>query len=426
MRTDFTEIDAETGYIGYREAFHRVCSNVGPVGTEELALDSCVGRIVSHELTARVSYPEKDVSLKDGFAVRSEDVAAATPNRPVQLRVSGFVFSSSGFEEMMSPQCAVKICSGGPIPMGSDAVVSNEFCEEAKSGIVNVWADAERGRNVLFAGGEIRAGDTIARSGETLQPGCLGLAAAAGISRVRVFRRPRVAVIGVGDELVAPGCRLDRGQLYASNIVTVGAWLTSLGLSHDASIVKDNAEAIQKELFGYLPRADVLLTSGGAWGSERDLVLTALRELGWQEIFHRVRMGPGKGISFGLWRDKPVFCLPGGPASNEMAFLQLALPGILRMGGDCRHPLRTVSAKLTEDVKGRNRAWTEFKHATLFQDPEGNIGVRLYRNGSRLQAIAIAHGLVCIPEGVDSLSSREVVPVQVLVPRLEGIGPGID
>jgi molybdopterin molybdotransferase len=137
-------------------------------------------------------------------------------------------------------------------------------------------------------------------------------------------------------------------------------------------------------------------------------------------------MGPGKGISFGLWRDKPVFCLPGGPASNEMAFLQLALPGILRMGGDCRHPLRTVSAKLTEDVKGRNRAWTEFKHATLFQDPEGNFAVRLYRNRSGLQAIAIAHGLVCIPEGVDSLSSHEVVPVQVLVPRLEGIGPGID
>jgi molybdopterin molybdotransferase len=132
-------------------------------------------------------------------------------------------------------------------------------------------------------------------------------------------------------------------------------------------------------------------------------------------------MGPGKGIAFGLWGDKPVFCLPGGPASNEMAFLQLALPGILRMGGDSRHPLRTVSAKLTEDVKGRHRAWTEFKDATLFQDPEGNYTVKLYRNRSRLQAIASAQGLVCIPEGVDALNSREVVLVQVLVPRLEGM-----
>jgi molybdopterin molybdotransferase len=421
MRLDFAEIDAGTGYIGYKEAFHLVCSYVRPVGTEDLPLNSCVGRIVSDELTARVSYPENDVSLKDGFAVRSEDVAAATPDRPVQLRISGFVFPGSGFEGKVLPGFAVKMCSGGPIPSGSDAVVSSEFCEEAKPGIVYIRADAERGRNVLFRGVEIRAGATIARSGEALLPGCLGLAAAAGISRVRVFRRPRAAVIGVGDEVVAPGCRLDRGQLYASNIVTVGAWLTSFGLSHDASIVKDNPEAIERVLLGCLPRADVLLTSGGAWGSERDLVVTVLRELGWQEIFHHVRMGPGKGIAFGLWGDKPVFCLPGGPASNEIAFLQLALPGILRMGGDSRHPLRTVSAKLTEDVKSRHRAWTEFKDATLFQDLGGNYTVKLCKNRSRLQAIASAQSLVCIPEGVDALNSGEVVPVQVLVPRLEGM-----
>jgi len=209
-------------------------------------------------------------------------------------------------------------------------------------------------------------------SGEALIPGILGLAAAAGISRVLVFRRPRTAVIGAGDEVVAPGCRLDQGQLYASNIVTVEAWLKSFGVSHDCAIVKDDAEEIEKAGFKYLPCTDVFLTSGGAWGSERDLVVTVFRQLGWQEIFHRVRMGPGKGIAFGLWQGKPVFCLPGGPASNEVAFLQLVRPGILRMGGDHRHPLQTVSARLTEDVKRRNRAWTEFKEATLFQDPEGN------------------------------------------------------
>ena len=129
-------------------------------------------------------------------------------------------------------------------------------------------------------------------------------------------------------------------------------------------------------------------------------------------------MGPGKGIAFGLWEGKPVFCLPGGPASNEMAFLQLALPGILRMGGENRHPLQTVSARLTENVKGRHPAWTEFKDATLSQDPEGRYTVYLYRNRSRLQAIASANALVCIPEGIESLNSDEVVPVQMLVPRL--------
>ena len=279
---------------------------------------------------------------------------------------------------------------------------------------------------LLRGGGDRSPGPRLPGSGEALLPGGLGLSAAAGISRVRVFRRPRAAVIGVGDEVVAPGCRLDQGQLYASNIVTVGAWLMSCGVSHDSAIVKDDAEEIKRVLAECLPRADVLLTSGGAWGSERDLVVTVLRELGWQEIFHHVRMGPGKGIAFGLWEGKPVFCLPGGPASNEMAFLQLALPGILRMGGDNRHPLQTVFARLTEDVKRRNRAWTEFKEATLFQDPEGNYQAKLYGKRSRLQAIARAHGLVCIPEGVDYLKCLEIVPVQLLMPRLDGMEAGND
>jgi molybdopterin molybdotransferase len=141
-----------------------------------------------------------------------------------------------------------------------------------------------------------------------------------------------------------------------------------------------------------------------------------LNGLGWREIFHHVRLGPGKGIAFGLWKSKPVFCLPGGPASNEMAFIQLALPGILRICGDTRHPLPTVNARLTESVRGRHTAWTEFKDAVLSRDSKGNYSVRLYTHRSRLQAIASANGLICIPEGVDSLSAGEIVPVQVLAP----------
>jgi molybdopterin molybdotransferase len=187
------------------------------------------------------------------------------------------------------------------------------------------------------------------------------------------------------------------------------------------SVVKDSKSAIKRELTHHLPGVDAILTSGGAWGSEADLVVGTLDELGWQEIFHHVRMGPGKGIAFGLWEGKPVFCLPGGPASNEMAFLQLALPGVLRMSGENRHPLQAVSARITENLSGRHPAWTEFKDATLSCDSEGNYTVKLYRNRSRLQAIAGANCLVCIPEGTESVNLGEVVPVQVLAPRLEDI-----
>lgn len=422
---DFSEIDEGSHYVGYQEAFNLICSNVQPVGVEEMPLGLCVGRVASEDLVALVSYPSSDISLKDGFAVRSKSVVTASVQRPVCLRVIGSVFPGSRFEGEIRPGSAVKVYSGALIPHDLDAVVSGEFCEEVSPQEVFVRADAEQGRNVLRTGEEIRAGATIAKRGEVLLPGRLGLAAAAGVSRARVYRRPKAAVLGVGDEVVVPGGHLRLGHLYASNLVTMGAWLASFGVPFDSSVVKDNEDAIKRELLRHLPGVDVILTSGGAWGSECDLVVGVLDELGWQEIFHHVRMGPGKGIAFGIWDGKPVFCLPGGPASNEMAFVQLALPGILHMGGENRHPLQTVLARLTENLKGRHRAWTEFKEATLSCDSQGNYTVKLYKNRSRLQAIANANCLICIPEGKESLNLGEIVPVQILVPLLASIEAGI-
>jgi molybdopterin molybdotransferase len=421
MGTDDYEIDEGTGYIGYREAFNLIASNVRPVGIEEMPLDLSVGRIAAGDVVAQASYPSTDVSLKDGFAVKSADVKAASRQTPVFLKVAGSVFAGFKFDGEVERGSAVKVCSGAPIPHGADAVVSGEFCDEISAEQVGIKADAAPGRNILRAGGEVKAGATIVSRGGRLLPGYLGLAAAAGINRVSVYRRPGVAVVGVGDEVVAPGENLSPGQLYASNLVTMEAWLASFGISCVTSVVKDSEDAIKQELQRLLPGVDVILTSGGAWGSERDLVIGSLARLGWRELFHHVRMGPGKGIAFGIWEGKPVFCLPGGPASNEMAFLQLALPGILRMCGDTRHPLQTVTARLTEDLKSRHRAWTEFKDATLSRDDAGNYRVELYRDRSRLQAIASANSLICIPEGTESLSSGELVPVQLLAPRLDDI-----
>jgi molybdopterin molybdotransferase len=421
MKTDSHEIDEGAGYVGYREAFDIVGANVWPAGDEEVTLDICTGRIAAADVVALSSYPSVDVSLKDGFAVRSVDVAYADNRKPVCLKVTGSVFAGVKYEGEVTEGSAVKICSGAPIPLGADAVVSGEFGEEVSPGEVHIKADAGPGRNILRAGDEVEAGEAIVRKGGRLLPGYLGLAAAAGVSRVRVYRRPRVAVIGVGDEVVAPGEKLHPGQLYASNLVTMEAWLASFGISCVTSVVIDNEDAIKEELLKHQHGVDAILTSGGAWGSERDLVIGVLDGLGWRELFHHVRMGPGKGIAFGLWDSQPVFCLPGGPASNEMAFLQLALPGLLRMGGETRHPLLTVPARLTEDVKSRHRAWTEFKDAFVTLDDGGNYAVALYKSRSRLQAIANASGLICVPEGKELLRSGEVVPVQILAPRLDDL-----
>jgi len=416
MEEKTNEIDEGIGYVGYGEALKLICDNVKTVGVEELPMALSVGRIAAEDVIATVSYPSADVTLKDGYAVVSADVAKASVRHPVRLKITGSVYAGSRHDLKVIPGSTVKVCSGAPIPSGAEAVVSEELCEEISPDEVLVKADAGRGRNVLVAGGEVRAGHIIVKKGARLLPGYLGMAAAAGINQVGVYRRPATAIIGVGDEVVAPGADLNPGQLYASNLVTMEAWLVSFGISSTASIASDNRAAIKNALTRHIKDADVILTSGGAWGSERDLVVGVLDELGWREIFHHVRLGPGKGIAFGFLEGKPIFCLPGGPASNEMAFIQLALPGLLRMCGDTKHPLPTVTARLGENVEGRHPAWTEFKDAILSRDAQGDYHVRLYKHRSRLQAIASANGLLCVPEGINSLSAGEVVAVQVLIP----------
>ena len=421
MKAGSCEIDEGSGYIGFREALDIIDANIRQLGEESLPLDQCVCRIASAEAVAQVSNPTNDVSLKDGFAVRSADVACAEKNKPVCLKMDGSAFAGAAYWGHVRDGIAIKICSGASIPDGADAVVAAEFCEELRTGEVLVKADAGVGRNIMHAGVEVEAGAVIARKGEKFLPGSLGLAAAAGLNRLKVYRQPRVTIVSVGDEVVAPGEELKAGQLYASNMVTMKSWLNYFNIPCDTSLVSDDESSIIHELEKHFPGVDAILTSGGAWGSERDLVAGALDKLGWQKLFHYVRMGPGKGVAFGLLHNVPVFCLPGGPTSNVMAFLQLALPALFRMAGQNGHPLQTVHARLEEDVKGRHHAWTEFKDAVVSVGDNGGYTASLYRNKSRLMSIARANGLLCIPEGRESLRMGDVVPVQLLRPRLDDL-----
>ena len=416
----FPEIDEGVEYIGYRDAINLIYSNVEPVGIEELPIETCVGRIAADNIVAQVDSPASDVSLKDGYAVRSNDLITASKKKAVRLALIGNAYAGSNFEGKVFAGTAVKICSGSEIPVGADAVVAGEFCQE-ESSTVFIRANAEAGRNILGCGIDVKAGEKIAGTGQVLMPGRLGLLAAAGIQRLRVFRKPKVAIIAVGDEVVAPGVKLQPGQLYASNLVTIGAWLSLIGISYTTIIVKDNKGAIRKELLKQLSDVDAILTSGGAWGSERDLTVKVLDDINWHKHFHRVRMGPGKGVALGTWNGKSIFCLPGGPSSNEMAFLQLALPGILRIAGQSQKPFQIINAKLACNVEGRHQAWTEFKEAFLSYDSEGNYVVTPFKMKSRLQSIADVSCLLCIPEGKTSLRAGQVVDVQILIPTPGGL-----
>ena len=414
------EIDEGTGYIGFDDALRTVLAGTSPVKTTVLPLALCTGYVSADDAFALVNSPTDNVSLKDGFAVKAHDVENASPQHPIKLEVIGSVFAGSNFKGRLADGQAVEVCSGSQVPAGADAVVSAEFCQEVDSE-VHIKVGAQKGRNVFYEGDDVRAGTLVLEKGQVILPARLGLVAAAGISHLEVYRKPRVCLIAIGDEVIAMGQTLKEGQLYASNLVSTEAWLSCFGTPCATTIAADTMDSIKSEFLRAYSEVDAIITSGGAWRSERDLIVRVLDSLGWRKIFHHVRMGPGKGVAFGVLGDKPVFCLPGGPPSNEMAFLQLALPGILNMSGLTGSPLQTISAKLTQDVKARHRAWTEFKKVKLDCDENGDYSVAPYFETSRLKSMADSSGLIRKPEGTDLLCRGQIIDVQLMIPSFAGI-----
>jgi molybdopterin molybdotransferase len=290
-------------------------------------------------------------------------------------------------------------------------VLSEEFCRSQAKKIL-AFNTAEAGRNVHPQAGDIRAGEMVAAKSMRLHPALIGLLAAAGLDAVAVFRSPRVAVIATGDEVIPPGKPLLRGQLYASNMVEIGAWLAQFGVSYKMLLVPDSKQKIEKAISESLPEADVFLTSGGAWGSERDLILDVVSGLNWQGVYHRVRMGPGKPVGFGLLDKKPFFCLPGGPPSNEMAFLQLVLPALQKMQGHHSLFLPQIPARLAATVFGRKN-WTDFIHARL-EKRKNRLWVQPARIRSALRSMAEKEALIIIPEDRQKIDFGETIDIQLL------------
>jgi molybdopterin molybdotransferase len=400
--------------ISFAEALAETLDHVSPLGSEEVDLAWTGGRVAAQDLAALVACPSMDASLKDGYAVHSADIAAASPQHPVQLRLGGLAAAGAAWTGTVQKGMAVRILTGAPIPCGADAVVSGEFTS-LEGDIVTVVNDAEPGRNILRRGSDVAVGQRIVATGELLRPTQVGLLAAAGHGRLRVFRRPRVAIVSTGDEVVAPGNPLTEGKLYASNLVTLASWCAGYGMAVTTAVVPDSEDRLRAELLACLRDHDAILTSGGAWTSERDLVVHLLDELGWKKIYHGVRIGPGKAVGFGLWQGKPVFCLPGGPSSSHMAFLQLALPAHHRQEGRTQPGLPVQVAHLAQSIQGQ-KDWTQFVHGCL--ERSSRLVFHPLRIKSRLQEMAQMEALVQIPEGTDWLEAGTMLPVQVLVLNL--------
>lgn len=399
---------------GLREALQLLNDHVTPLPGEEVSLPDAADRILGRDVHALVDSPSVDASLKDGYAVVSEDIARASKDNIVTLHIAGTTYAGDSGSAVVTPGTAVRILTGAELPAGADSVIAEEFTRR-QGDDVSVMNIAEPGRNILFRGSDIENGSTIAKQGSRITPGLLGLIAAAGHSRLTVIQRPAVAIIATGDEVVAPGMPLPKGKLYASNITTLAGWCRRFGFTVHLEIVPDSEKAIESAVNRLDGKADALITSGGAWTGDHDLVATVLSDLGATKIFHRLRIGPGKATGLVMLSGKPVFILPGGPPSNLMGFLQIALPGLFRLSGSSAPPLARTPVRLDTTLQTNYPDWTQFYYGKLepSDDWEPPLFVPLTRK-SRLRSMAEADAVVAIPEEASVIEAEQVISAQLL------------
>jgi molybdopterin molybdotransferase len=393
-------------YIGYPEALEKTLSHIRPLTAGMLPFSDCMDRVSGGDLYARVDAPSADSSLKDGYGVQSGDVSAASAETPVELRLCDTASAGNPSAVRVRPGTTVRVLTGAKIPDGADAVVAEEYTRR-KEGRIIVLRDAESGRNILPKGTDVYRGETILRKGDVLTPGNIGLAVASGYAAVSAVPRPRVAILATGDEVVFPGEDLPEGKLFASNMATLHAWCSRMGMKTRMRIVPDHKKNLSEALARAARENDAVLTSGGAWMGDRDLVVRTLSELGWEKVYHRVRMGPGKGAGFGFLYNRPVFILPGGPPSNLTAFLFLALPALMKMAGSMKNGLPSQPVRLKEPIK-RKKGWTGFVFGKLEAD-DHNVFFLPLKGASRLKSMAESQCIVVIPEDVAHLSAGETV-----------------
>ena len=397
------------------ETAHGMIHQVEALESVETALDEALGRICIEDVYAVADCPTVDSSLKDGFAVIASDIEEATAECPVDLLVSGALSAGDEVGELrVGKGEAIRIMTGAQIPSGATSVVASEFVEGTEI-VVHVKADATEGRNILRKGSDITRGQLVLAKGTVIRPAQLGYLASAGIGFVICSPAINVAIAATGSELVWPGEKVLEGKVTASNMVAAQAEFSSLGCKVSTSIFRDNLDSLEEEFKKLVSQNDLLITCGGVLDGDKDLTMKAMERLGMEKMFHRVRIGPGKGACLGRVGKTMVCNLPGGPPSNHVALLLLALPVCRRlMGFDDCFPAKS-SVVVEEKLHGQ-RGWTQLVYCRVGYKGETLVATPLQHMG-RLAAMAVANALVELPEDCTGIDIGEQARAWIFSPE---------
>jgi molybdopterin molybdotransferase len=396
----------------------QVMSVVAPLAPLDLTLLDAHGCVLAEDVATTFPLPPFDNSAMDGYAVRSDDLRAASEAAPVVLPVVGDIAAGSTGAYSVQPGLCVRIMTGAPIPAGADAVVPVEWTDGGVAQVA-IHRPVEAGRHLRHTGEDAASGTTVLPAGTHLGATQVGLLAAVGRDRVSARPRPRVVVLSTGSELVDPGTPLLPGRIPDSNSTLLTAAAREAGgIAFRVGIVPDDPRVLLDTLEDQLIRADLVVTSGGVSVGAYDVVKEAIGRLG-DVRFDRVAMQPGMPQSFGvIGPDRtPFFGLPGNPVSAYVSFEVFVRPAIRRMLGVEPILRPTVRARLTEPLRSPNgkrtyaRAQLTVERGTYSVTPVGGSGSHL------IASLAGANALVVVPEATTDLDAGTTVTVMLLERR---------
>ena len=382
--------------------------------SESVALAEALGRVLAGDVASPIDVPPFDRALVDGFAVRATDTQGSRSASPRRLILNPEILACGVAPRLaVAEGTATPIATGGVIPRGADAVVMVEQTEfQGEALAIDLVQAARPGQFVGYAGADMAAGETVLRKGLRITAREIGMLAACGLARVPVVRRPRVAVLSTGDELVAVGAPLPPGAIYDSNGPIVAAAVTENGgESVPLGIVPDDAAALREALHRALAETDIVILSGGTSKGAGDVSHRILKDLGSPGILvHGVALKPGKPLCLAVAEGKPIIVLPGFPTSAMFTFHDFVVPLIRAMAGLPPREDEAVAAVLPQRVASE-LGRTEFVMASLAETPAGPVALPVSKGSGSVTAFSQADGFFAVPAARSGVEAGETVSV---------------
>ena len=412
--------------LSVEQALKKILDYVDVLEAESQSILNCLGQVLAEDVYSNVTIPPLDNSAMDGYAVRAADTRGTTEATPKFLRVIDTVAAGNISEYEVEPGTTIRIMTGAPLPKGADSIVRFEDTDETqRQGISNeigILREVETGRDIRQAGEDVTQGALVLSKGTVIRPSEVGILASLGCSKVKVIRRPLVAILATGNELVDINEPLPRGKIYNSNSYSVAALVQRYGgIPRILGIALDSESSLVTSLRKGL-NADMLITTGGVSMGDYDVVKDVLVKQG-EIAFWTVRMKPGKPLAFGtvkgiseagVTKSIPHLGLPGNPVSAMVTFELFARSAILKMMGKKYLAKPTIEAVLEEPIvnsDGRRvftRVTVEKRNGQHYARPTGPQGSGI------LTSMSLANGLAIVPEDTPRAAAGDVVRVMML------------